>query len=354
MDYETSKKTKKGMGFLESPTYWKQQLEASRRYLRTYRQRANRMYDRFEQDNEMSNNSLVRREEYMPRSNILWANTKIEAPTLYSRVPKPVCTVKWDHSNQITSRAAELIEQNTAFEVEESDRFDTSMRECIQDLQLSGRGVVRVTYDFDTQLVEEEIPVFPDNITGGWVYGDGSPVPPDKEVNGTELGRTYFILEQVEKITNERIDYEYIQFDHFNHSVSRKWERVKWVSFDNYLTRDEVAEKFGEKVASKLTYSARAEQETEDEAVTLEEDIIDDDANNRALVVEIWDKKARKVRFFSPCYPEEFLLVTDPPFNVPDFFPCPKPLYANKTNRSLIGRPDFIYYEAHVNELRSI
>ena len=115
------------------------------------------------------------------------------------------------------------------------------------------------------------------------------------------------------------------------------WSKVPWVAFKEYLTRKESEEFFGEK-ASKLKYEYHK-----------------DDKNNReadktACVYAIWSKKKRKViHIHKHC--DEILSEEDPPLKFIDFWPCPRPLYAVRTNSTTLPVPEFTLWQDQANDI---
>jgi hypothetical protein len=115
---------------------------------------------------------------------------------------------------------------------------------------------------------------------------------------------------------------------------------LRWISFRNYLTKDEVAERFGDDAASNLTYQQQnvaGDDDTEDEADTA--DIMD-----KAEIWEIWDKDESKVCWVSIGYNKVLEAIPDP-LQLSGFFPVPPFLLANSTTSLYIPTPDYVLSE---------
>jgi hypothetical protein len=81
-----------------------------------------------------------------------------------------------------------------------------------------------------------------------------------------------------------------------------------------------------------------------------------DDPNKmemRGEIFEIWCKATRKVHWIAANY-EHMLDEKDDPYQLPNFFPCPKPLLANKTNEKFIGRADYTMVQDQYAQLNNI
>ena len=81
------------------------------------------------------------------------------------------------------------------------------------------------------------------------------------------------------------------------------------------------------------------------------EDISDiDELYNRAEVWEIWDKVKRRRLFIATGY-KDVLADDDDPYTLENFFPCPTPLIAVRTNNTSIPVPEFTLYQDQADEL---
>lgn len=329
---------------LEDPAFWLREYQASRKRQANFRVIADKTYDRYE--NERYNASIVDVSRD-PRTNILWANSQVEKPAYYSRIPKVVTKVKYADDDPIVANAATILEDVTCFTVEGEPDFDNTMNDAVQDFMLAGRGVGRVRYESETEIEVVKMPILPQQTPDGQpVYLDAKGQPVDPAIIQQDEDGSLFVPTEIEDVISEEVEFEYVPYDSFNYSANRCWDKVWWISFDSYLSRFDVEKEFGKQFANKLTYDVAPKRD--DIAPNQSEAEI---RNDKALIVEIWDKRSKKVRYFSPNSPDQFLRVDDDPLALYEFFPCPKPIIANKTTRSLMGRPSFVYYEAHVNEL---
>jgi hypothetical protein len=334
--------------------YWLSQRSRSKAFLRAYRETADRIVARYENESNTAIESAGIAKS--GQSNILWSNTKLEKPALYSRTPKVVSKVRFGRQNPVAKQASKLIQRATAFQLEDTDDFDSTINKVIQDLQLTGQGVCRVRY----------VPVFGENqITlsvealqnpdgsVAYVTSDGEEVPTEM-IYQDKLGNL-LADKVIPDVITEKIEFDYISYKDFNRSPAASWKETDWISFDNYLSRKEVIERFGKDVANKLKFS-KVDSLDSNLAMTAKVSADSDSsiASGKALVIEVWDKAENRVLFMCPEYPDDFLKIEEPYKKIEGFFPCAEPLTNNATNRAFIGRPDFVYYEGHVNQLDAI
>jgi hypothetical protein len=108
------------------------------------------------------------------------------------------------------------------------------------------------------------------------------------------------------------------------------------------MSKDAVAERFGKKVAKKISFNSSPDSLTKYGQSSKN--------NDKAKICELWDKETAKVYWLMDDY-VELLDERNDPLDLEGFFPCPKPLYATTTSDSLIPVPDFILYQDQANEL---
>lgn len=133
----------------------------------------------------------------------------------------------------------------------------------------------------------------------------------------------------------------YVPRRDFLYADARVWGEVEWVAFRSWLTREEVAQRFGATEATNLEYEAR--QETEGGTSDKRKDM-----HKPAMTVgvwEVWHKGENRRVWLTPSVktgtPMKFLDAKDGGYDLEGFFPCPAPLFRNLTNDRLMPMPDF-------------
>jgi hypothetical protein len=149
-------------------------------------------------------------------------------------------------------------------------------------------------------------------------------------------------VEPQEEIEYECAPTDYVHWKDFGHSVARTWEEVTCVWRWVYMTKESLAERFGEEMAKKIPLDAGPE--TNKQYSTQNKDF------TRAKICELWDKESGKVYWISKSCPN-ILDERDDPLELENFFPCAKPLYATMTSDTLVPVPDFVLYQDQATEL---
>jgi hypothetical protein len=246
-----------------------------------------------------------------PKFNILWSNVQTLVPATFSRLPQPDVSRRFRDNDPVGRVAALLLERAEAYEVEQYPDFAATMRQCVYDRFLGGRGTAWARYEPHFKAASEQLPE-----------------------DGTQ------VTEDVDE-PNEELDYEcspvdYVHPKEFGHGVARTWEEVPIVWRIVYMFEDAVKTRFGEEIAAKLPYDASPQQKDKARG--------GDGTPKQAKIYEMWDKRTKKALWFSKSL-GQIIDERDDPLGLTDFFPCPRPLYATLTNNTLVPVPDYKLYE---------
>ena len=252
--------------------------------------------------------------------NILWSNVQTLIPAVYAKLPKADVSRRFGDNDQVGRVASQLLERAIDFEIEHYHDFRNTMRYCVEDRFLGGRGQAWVRYE--------------PHVRPQGIEDDGLQVTED--IEGGEMA------DVPEEIDYERAPVDYVHWRDFGHSQARTWEEVgqvwRWV----YMTREALVERFGEEMARKIPLDQGPEP--------LNAYNESKKAYNRAKICELWDKETLKVYWFCKGMPE-LIDERDDPLGLEGFFPCPKPLYATTTSDTLVPVPDFVLYQDQAMEL---
>lgn len=261
---------------------------------------------------------------------LLWANVETLKPAVYAKLPVVQCSRRYRDRDPVARTAAELIERatNTGFELYDVDEVFQAVRD---DRLLPGRGQVWVRYEATIEVDEGE------TLTGAQ--------PQDLDKTKAEEPKPS------ERLTDERFCVDYVHWADFGHNVAPVWRDVWLVWRSVYKTKEEMATRFGDDIAAQVSYNAKVPANLPDRQVT--GDSSQETADEFCRVVECWDKRARKVTWITEGH-QGALDDGEPPINFSAFFPCPRPCYATKTSRSLIPRPDYVFYRDQAKEINDL
>jgi hypothetical protein len=252
--------------------------------------------------------------------NILWSNVQTLIPAVYAKLPKADVSRRFGDNDQVSRVASNLIERCLDFEIEHYSDFRSTMKHCVEDRFLGGRGVAWARYE--------------PHVAPQGIEDDGLQVTED-----IEQGENAEVPEQIEY---ECAPVDYVHWRDFGHSSARTWEEVTCVWRWAYMGYEALVERFGEDKAKQIPMSEGPEP--------LNAYNESKKSYNKAKICELWDKETNKVYWFSKSLPD-FIDVRDDPLGLEGFFPCPKPLYATTTSDSLVPVPDFVLYQDQAVEL---
>jgi hypothetical protein len=301
--------------------YWAKEMEASNKRLRKYIKQGNRVVQRYvdERDSGGTEGYGYGGGYRASKLNLFHKNISTMMAMLYGSVPQ--IDVKREHADpddDVARVASVLYERILKADVESSgETLSTTLRAALQDRLLPGMGCARVRYDMATMSV-------------------------------TQVSTENFELEKVEVLDYEDAPIDYIHWQDVRWGWGRTYKEIPWWAFRAWLTKEEVTERFGEKVAKNIEYKNQTpEGESEnDSGVGPDEK----DSVQKAEIWEIWNKSDKKVFWYSGGA-DLILDLKDDPLGLDGFFPMPRPMIANCTTTLFIPKADFVLSQDLYNEI---
>ena len=257
--------------------------------------------------------------------NVLYANTSVLQPAVFSSVPRPDVRRTFPDANPVALLAAEVVERCLLYYAD-NPSLARHLRRARDDFLLPGRGLMRVRYD--AKIKKHKFPkeeAIVDSVgmelrPAGY-FVNGNPIEPDYEEKGVGI---------IEEKTDEKISCEHVYWEDFVHDDAKSWDEVNWIAFRATFTKNEAKEFFG-KNFDKLI-------------VVQEDDPEKSDLDPHYECWEVWDKVERKRLWVSLNTPD-VIEEEDDPLGLEGFFPVPRPLLSIETTDSLIPVPLFAQYE---------
>ena len=322
-----SERAVQGPGPKDTVERWLRELDAADRHEREWRERAEKIVNLYKDERKKGEavDSTAR------RFNILYANTEVLKGALYQRCPVPDIRRRWLDKDPVGRLAALILTRAVASTMDHAD-FDGVMRACVQDMVLPGRGMARVSYKPTLSQFEQRVPVD--------APGEGAVLPEDVQQDG----QGHFRMEQVEEVTFECVEIDYVEWPMVRFSPAKRWKRLRWIAFGELLTRDDLVAQFGEvgKQVS-LKWMPKGMEDNDENAIF-----------KRALVWTVWNKTQKKVIVVTDGYKEGPLKEADDPLNLEQFFPTAAPLYSIFTNDSMVPTPEYAVYQDHALDLDAL
>lgn len=296
-------------------TAWLAEIDDAKKREKDYRKDGKKIHDIY-------NGS---KEEKIP-FNILYSNTETLLPALYSSVPRPVVQRRFKDDDMLGKASAKAGERVLEFlldtNIEGYETYDDCLRAATLDGLLAGRGLTSVKYDAElSKMVGEDD-------TGG-------------ETSDAE--------EEAYEKKSELVCVETRSWDKVYFGYAKRWSKVPFIVYEEFVDKTEAIRLFGEKIAGKLQYNTKDEEE---EKETDEE--VSGQLSKTTCIYQIWHKKTKKVIFVSPDYKEGYLKEQDDPLGLTGFFNMPRPIMFLEKSNDLMPVALYTLYENQATELNRL
>tara|TARA_R110000803_G_scaffold56695_1_gene114069 strand:+ start:2521 stop:4731 length:2211 start_codon:yes stop_codon:yes gene_type:complete len=319
-DTSTDDKIESRKDYADTPAgkykYWATELTISKKAREPWWKKADKIVNRF--IGKQNQGTAPTDEINGFNLNLFHSNVKTLGDMLYGNTPKIDVSRRYAQPNDDVGRvSAEIMERLLNLDIANNGaEIDAVFRATLQDRLLSGLGCAKVGYTFES----EETPIL--------------------DEMGTPTGETE------EKLISEDAPIDYYYFGDILWGWCRTWDKMPWLAFRSYVSKDDAGERWGEDVAEELTYKKQTKK-TSDEGV---EDDTNDSAWMRAEIWEIWDKDTKKVCWLSLGY-DKTLEEKDDILEIPSFWPVPPFFIANVTTSLYTPTPDYTLAQDLYNEI---
>ena len=244
------------------------------------------------------------------RFNVFNSNVNIILSAMVSSEPQPSSQRKFKDNNFIGKTAAIVMERVLSNIMERENHFELTSQVGLDSL-LGGRG-------------------------GLWVYFNAQVDEAGNIVPFTE-----------ECVT------DYVHYKDFGHSVLKTWKEVQGRGFifrKVTFSKEQMRSKFGEELFAKL----KKPSEDEDQSYSAATDDEEKPYKEGYDVYEVWDAVTKTRYHLTKSLTDEFLKVSENPYQLEGFFPAPKPVYSQLLNNSLIPIPDLWQYVSLLKQIDSL
>lgn len=308
---------------------WLKAIKRRRDSEKPWREQAQKVIKRYRDERDIDSN--------VAKFAILWANTEVMKPAIFSRMPVPDVRRRYLTKDPAARTAAMMMERALSFTMDSYDFRDTIDR-AVEDYLLPGRAQAVITYKpYLTQARKSAEPLPPDD-------PDAETKAEPKYAVGTQFDTEGAFTMQESKLYEEvRCRYQSWQFYVFGKATQR--DQVPWEAYGELLSRDELKEQypqFGN--AEKVPYSSEYTDEDSDEGKSGE-------VQKKCLVWKVWDKGSRTVIVVAEGYSDMPVKVEPDPLLLEEFFPAPEPMYSIRTNGTDIPKPEYLMYQDQAQEL---
>lgn len=292
---------------------WAADLDQTKNADKDFIKAGRKIVERYRDKRGVSDNSR--------KYNILWSNVQTLQPAVYAKKPKAQVQRRFKDADPVGRCASQILERALQFEIDHYSDYDSTLKNCVLDRLLSGRGTAWVRFEPADMPEQPEAVEAPEQITD------------DSE---SESMGEY-----------ECSPCDYVFWEDFRCSPARTWEEVTWASRLVYMGREEGIKRFGDLFKdAPLAHEPIGIEQMKSDGMAADQI----DRMKKAKVWEIWCKTDRKVYWHAEGF-QKILDVRDDPLGLEGFFPCPKPLFATLTSDTLVPVPDFKQYQDQAKEM---
>lgn len=327
---------------MEIKEFW-QQYDISNKVHEKWEQRAQRVIDRYRQE-RVGRRSDRNREGGKEVFNILWANTEVQRPTLFSQTPKPDIRRRYRDDNPVAKQGAKVIERVLEFIMDDGDFYSFGVQ-SVMDYLLPGRTVAKVRYTplYSKTRRREEVSEIPqlsplgETIGSKFFLNDEEQDP--AEVKFDEQGS--FIEKEIEEVVDESVEIGRWPWKNFRHQKVKRWEDVGWIDYISFLDRKQLVKLFGKTRGNKIKMTVTSSGGNTDI----------DMRPTHAEIHEVWFKATREVKLGIKGDEKTWGKEGGDPLRLVGFWPTARPVMPVNTNDSLTPIPLFTLYQHQANEL---
>jgi hypothetical protein len=299
--------------------HWQKEINASEKRLRIYKKQGVQVVQRYLDDRTGAAMNYTDGAMGSATLNLFHKNISTVMAMLYGSEPQIDISREHADPDDDVARVASLMYQRILqADVEPNgEDLSTVLKATLQDRLLPGLGTARVRYEM---AVSSELAFNP--LTG--------------------------IEEEIETIDYERACIDYIHWQDVLWGWGRTWKEIPWWGFRNWLTKEEVTERFGEQIAENINYKNQTSDG--DSQSDYQERPDQKDNIQKAEIWEIWNKKDKTVYWFS--HGSDLILdIKDDPLKLANFWPMPRPMIANPTTTMFVPKADFLFAQDLYNEI---
>jgi hypothetical protein len=309
---------------------WQVEINASRKWLEKFTKAARDCEGAYFGKAGMDNSSV---RTYAGKVNLFWSNVQVILSAIYGRLPKAEVDRKFGDFDDDEARVAGIIMQRILNGDIEREHDDTSasMRDAVQDRFVSGLGQVWVRYEVETDTQVQSV------------------IDPATGVAQVDPQTQEPVTQEVETITHEDTEVDYVYWDDFLYSPCRRWRDCRWVARRVYMSKKKLMDRF-QLTPEQAEMVPMQNKSAADSQGDRQSDVMKATPFQQAAVWEIWDKDSNSVCFYTEGCDYVFETVDDP-LELDDFFPCPQPVVGTTLTKAFIPRADYTMAQDLYKEL---
>lgn len=263
------------------------------------------------------------------RLNLFYSNVVTLQSILYAKLPKVEADRRFlDPNDDVARVASEMVTRLLQNDLNAEDNtLDAVLKNALQDRLVPGFGGARIKYCMEEKAIAAEA------AAEGETYAhEAAETPVQEAAEGEPLSQK----------CDEWCEEVYLHWRDVRWSPCRTPEEVRWKAFRAYMTKEEVAKRFGKEIANRVPYSSTGPNLDADKRRNVMQSGIPTPQTKQAEVWEIWDKPSKCVYWYVKGF-DKFLDKKDDPLELREFFPDATPMVANTSTTKYVPKPDYAF-----------
>lgn len=307
-------------------TKWLDELRHAKKFFEKFHKQAQDANDRF-LDEKMKGEGDAAGTAPMYRLNLYHSNIETLQSMLFAKIPKAEADRRFfDPADDVARVAGEMITRILQNDMNDpDDKLVDVLKSALQDRLIAGMGSARVKY-YMTEKPQEPAPV---DEAGQPVVDEAGNPPTVKD--------------------DEWCDTIYTHWKDLLWSPARVASELRWKAFRSYMTKEDVAERWGKDTADVIPYGKAGPRLQQAKGQEL------DNPTPEAEIWEIWDNHSKTVYWVVEGY-DKFLETQEDPLQFGGFYPDAKPMLANTSTSKYLPKPDYFFARdiyAEIDELET-
>lgn len=299
--------------------HWQKEMDACEKRLRRYKKQGVQVVGRYLDERQGNMQGAYDDSRGGATLNLFHKNISTTMAMLYGNTPQiDVSREHSDPDDDVARVAALMFQRILQSDIEPSgEDLSTILKASLQDRLLPGMGTARVRYHMKTKT--EQV-----------------------------LNPQTMEMEEIEVLDHEKACIDYIHWQDVCWGWGRTWKEIPWWAFRSWMTKSEVSERFGADIAKDIEY--KHQTSSGDDKFSGSSDSEQKDNIQKAEIWEIWEKKNKKVYWYSQGA-DLILDMQDDPLGLVGFWPMPRPMLANPTTTMFVPKADFLFAQDLYNEI---
>lgn len=308
--------------------YWTREINQAQKDREKFYTRAKKIIQRYRDEKDASasaDRSTLGMGVESRSLNLFYSNTETLKPAVYSKRPIPIAERRFLDKDPVGRAASSIWERAIRYEMQ-SCGFHETFLECRDEYLLPGQGVPWVRY----------VPQFEESVSV--VTKGNDEITDSNGKNIDEKGEEQADISQ-EK-TWESLAVDFVAYgDFLPLGRPQQWRQTLSIAKRVWMTREDMKNKPEFKDTwERIPLTTKQDQDQKNKGNITQSD---SEIGEKAEIFEIWCKFDKTVYWVCKEFDELCGYVSDP-LKLRNFFPCPRPILANKTNDTLIPVPFYI------------